>query len=118
MAVNEVIKQGESPHRVSVAGVLDAVHTVIRDYRWSPEPTKDLWSLLSQGLIDSYVRHNSKAARNYPRKKNEEPAGKPLILSASGEQVKFAKELRARQQESRTLWALRYPSVWTLRSAG
>ena len=101
MAVIEVIKQGESPHRVSVAGALDAIHTVIRDYRWSPEPKKDLWSLLSQALIDTYVRHGSKAARNYPRKKNEKPAGKPLILSANPEQIKRAKELKAHRKEKR-----------------
>jgi len=101
MAVANLIKQGESPHRVSVAGALDAVRTVMRDYRWRPEPGKDLWSLLSQALIDTYVRRGSKAARNYPRKKNEKPARKPLILSARREQVKFAKELKARQQEKR-----------------
>jgi len=101
MAVNAAIKQGESPHRVSVAGALDAVRTVIRDYRWRPESEKDLWSLLGEALIDTYVRHGSKAARNYPRKKNEKPAGKPLILSANREQLKFAKELKARRQEKR-----------------
>lgn len=101
MAVANLIEQGGSPHQVSVAGVLDAVRTVMRDYRWRPEPGEDLWSLLDQALIDTYVRHGSKAARNYPRKKNEKPAGKPLILSASREQVDSAKELKARQQEKR-----------------
>jgi hypothetical protein len=101
MAVAKVIKQGESPHRVSAAGALDAVRTVIRDYRWRPESEKDLWSLLGEALIDTYVRHGSKAAHNYPRKKNEKPAGKPLILSANREQLKFAKELKARRQEKR-----------------
>ena len=55
----------------------------MRDYRWRPDPGEDLWSLLGKALIDTYVRHGSKAARNYPRKKNEKPAGKPLILSAA-----------------------------------
>ena len=82
MAVNKVITQGESKHRVSVAGALDAVRTVMRDYRWRPEPGGDFWSLLDEALIDTYVRHGSRAARNCPRKKNEKPAGKPLIQPA------------------------------------
>jgi hypothetical protein len=101
MAVAKVIKQGESPHRVSAAGALDAVRTVMRDYRWRPDPGEDLWSLLGKALIDTYVRHGSKAARNYPRKKNEKPARKPLIELASREQVEFAKEFKPRQQEKR-----------------
>ena len=101
MAVDEAVKQGESPHRVSVAGALAAIRTVMRDYRWRPDPGKDLWSLLGEALIDTYVRHGSKASRNYPRKKNEKPAGKPVMQVASREQVACAKELKAHQQEKR-----------------
>jgi hypothetical protein len=101
MAVNEAIKQGESPHRVSVAGALGAIRTVMRDYRCRPDPGEDLWSLLGESLIDNYVRHSSKTAHNYPRKKKDKPPGQPVIELASPEQVKFAKELKARQQEKR-----------------
>ena len=101
MAVAEVIEQGESPHRVSVAGVLSAIRTVMRDYRWRPDPGEDLTSLLGQALIDSYVRHRSKTSRNYPRKKNEKPAGKPVIQPASRDQIAQAKERKAHQQEKR-----------------
>jgi hypothetical protein len=101
MAIAEVIEQGELPHRVSVAGVLSAIRTVMRDYRWRPEPGEDLASLLGQALIDPYVRKGSKASRNYPRKKNEKPAGKPVIQAASRDQVACVKELKARQQEKR-----------------
>jgi hypothetical protein len=101
MAVARAIGQGESPHRVSVAGALDAVRTVMRDYRWRPEPGEDLWSMLGEALLDTYVRHGSKASRNYPRKKQERPAGKPVIQLASREQVGCAKELKARRQEKR-----------------
>ena len=101
MAAAEVIEQGESPHRVSVAGVLSAIRTVMRDYRWRPDPGEDLVSLFREALIDPYVRQASKASRNYPRKKNEKPAGKPVIQPASREQVACIKELKARQQEKR-----------------
>lgn len=101
MAVAEVIEQGESPHRVSVAGALGAIRTVLRDYRWRPDLGKDLASLLGAALIDAYDRKSTKASRNYPRKKNEKPAGKPVIQAASREQVACVKELKARQQEKR-----------------
>ena len=101
MAVAEVIEQGESPHPLSVAGVLSAIRTVMRDYRWRPDPGEDLTSLLGQALIDSYVRHRSKTSRNYPRKKNEKPAGKPVIQPASRDQIAQAKERKTHQQEKR-----------------
>jgi hypothetical protein len=101
MAVAEVISRGEPPHRVSVAMALDAVRAAIRDYRWRPEPGEDLASLLGESLIDTYVRRRPKASRNYPRKKNETPAGKPLMQLADREQVMCAKELKAFQQQIR-----------------
>jgi len=100
LTVDRLIKQGESPHRVSVAGVLVAIRTAMRNYRWRPDPGEDLWSLLSEALIDTYVRHGSKAARNYPRKKNEKPAGKPIIQRANHEQVSCAKELKTTQRQN------------------
>jgi len=74
---------------------------VMQDYRWRPDLGEDLASLLGQALIDSYTRQSSKTSRNYPRKKNEKPAGKPVIQPASREQVARVKELKARQQEKR-----------------
>lgn len=101
MAVAEVIARGESPRRVSVAGALHAVRAAMRDYRWHPEPGEDLSSLLGEALIDTYVRHRPKASRNYPRKKNETPAGKPLMQLANREQITCAKEVKASRQEKR-----------------
>ena len=95
-----LIQQGESPHRVSVAGALGAIRTAMRNYRWRPDPGEDLWSSLSEALIDTYIRRSPKAARNYPRKKNERPAGKPAVQQATREQVSSAKELKAFQQQN------------------
>ncbi|MFV2069284.1 MAG: transposase [Pirellulales bacterium] len=98
LTVDQLIKQGEPPHRLSTAGALDAIRTVMRYYKWRPDPGEDLWALLGEALTDQYVRRSSKASRNYPRKKNEKPAGKPLIRVAHREQVKHAEELKALQQ--------------------
>ncbi len=100
LTVDTLIKQGEPPRRVSVAGALDAIRTAMRNYRWRPDPGEDLWSMLSESLIDDYVRHGSKAARNYPRKKNEKPAGKPILHTASREQISCAKALKTTQQHN------------------
>jgi hypothetical protein len=100
LTVDTLIKQGEPPRRVSVAGALDAIRTAMRNYRWRPDPGEDLWSMLSEALIDDYVRHSSKAARNYPRKKHEKPAGKPILHTASREQISCAKALKTTQQEN------------------
>ncbi len=100
LTINELIKHGESPHRVSVAAALDAIRTTMRYYKWRPDPGEDLWTLLGEAITDDYIRHSSKASRNYPRKKNEKPAGKPIMRVASREQVKQAKELRSLQQEN------------------
>jgi len=100
LTVDELIRQDESPHRLSVAGALDAIRTVIRYYKWRPDPGEDLWTLLGEAVTDDYVRQGSKASRNYPRKKNEKPAGKPVLKKASREQVQDAKELKTLQQEN------------------
>lgn len=100
LTIDELIQQGKSPHCLSVAGALDAIRTVMRYYKWRPDPGEDLWTLLGEAITDDYVRRSSKASRNYPRKKNEKPAGKPVLKRATREQVKHAKELKALQQEN------------------
>lgn len=100
LTIDKLIRQGESPHRLSAAGALDAIRTVMRYYKWRPDPGDDLWALLGEAMTDDYVRHGSKASRNYPTKKNERPAGKPVLKRATREQVKHAKELKALQQEN------------------
>lgn len=98
LTIEELVRQGESPHRMSVAGALDAIRTVMRYYKWRPDPREDLWTLLGEAVTDDYVRRGSKASRNYPRKKNEKPAGKPVLKKASREQVREAKALKAIEQ--------------------
>lgn len=97
LTIHELIQKGESPNRLSAACVLDAIRTVMRNYRCHPDPGEDLSTLLAEAMKDDYVRHRPKASRNYPRKKNEKPAGKPILIRATREQVKDAKELKTIQ---------------------
>ena len=55
-------------------------------------------TLFREALTDDYVRRSSKASRNYPRKNNEKPAGKPVRRAAHRELVRHAKEPKALQQ--------------------
>ena len=71
----------------------------MRNYKWRPDPGEDLWTLLSEAMIDTYVRRGPKASRNYPRKKQETPAGKPVMQLASREQVACAKEIKALRRQ-------------------
>lgn len=101
VAVKELIERGELPARLSVAGALDAIRSVMRDYRVRPDPGEDLWTLLRHAITDAYTRKGPKASRNYPRKKNERPAGKPVIQDANDEQRTAAKALKAARQANR-----------------
>ena len=100
LAINELIEEGESPRRLSTAGALAAIRTVMRYSQQRPDPGENLWVLLREATTDQYNRQSSKASRNYPRKKNEKPAGKPVLKMANRKQVRQAKELKAIEQEN------------------
>lgn len=68
--------------RLSIAGTLRAFRRVLRDYRHPRERGNRLRDKLKQALIDPYKRTN-KTSRDYPRKKNETPAGKPELIDAT-----------------------------------
>ncbi len=81
------------PSKISVAQVLRAFRTPMRAYKSRPDPGEDLHALLDIAIIDSY-RRASKASRDYPRKKQETPAGPPRIVLATTTQVQKAREIR------------------------
>lgn len=82
----------EDRNRISVARVLRAFAQAIDYCQWPPEPGQALAELLSQAVIDRY-RRRDKTSRDYPRKKYENPAGAPRILTASRTQRQRAQEV-------------------------
>jgi Transposase DDE domain len=82
------------PVRLSVAQVLRAFRRTMRDFT-HPAPQGDrLPDRLRTALIDTYQR-NSKSSRNYPRKRNKEPAiGIPKIRHATNAEIALATQLR------------------------
>lgn len=92
MTVLRLIDEGIDPLALSVAGARDAVRQVLRGQRPRRGP-RGLTGMLRAAVKDTYVRHTSKAARNYPRKKREKPPGPPKIQSAAKAEVKRASKL-------------------------
>jgi hypothetical protein len=96
-ALVEATKHKVPPERLSFAKLLLAFRRTLRDYLHPTEQGERLCERLREAIIDAYIRKN-KASRNYPRKKQERPAGPPVILRASRTQIKRAKEVTATQR--------------------
>ncbi len=97
----EARRQQTLPSRVSVAQMLRAFRRAMKDHR---HPAEDGWRLrrvLRESIVDSYKRKN-KASRNYPRKKQESPPGKPIINNATPQQIAQAKVVMAHYEKGLT----------------
>jgi hypothetical protein len=84
------------PRQLSVAIVLRAFRRTIR-HATPPEPEATLAGLLKSAVLDNNTRKN-KDSRDYPRKKQERPAGRPKILAATATQVQRARKLKQSQK--------------------
>ena len=84
-----LVPQGVPPERISFAGVWRAYRRPMREYKSRPDPGERLTELLDRAIIDPYQRKN-KTSRDYPRKKQEQAAGPPTILTATRAQVRLA----------------------------
>ena len=82
------------PQRMSVANVLHAYHTILREYKSAPDPGESLHELLITAVTDEYTRAN-KRSRNHPRKKAHESTRQPVIVKATKSQLKQAQQLHA-----------------------
>ena len=80
------------PRQLSVATVLRAFRRTIR-HAVPPDPEVTLSALLKLAIVDAYAR-KSKSSRDYPRKKQQKPAGRPQILTATSSQVRMARKLK------------------------
>jgi DDE family transposase len=97
---HRLAQQGVAPERISFVGVLRAYRRPIREYRCRPSPGERLTELLDQAIIDTYQRNN-KASRDYPRKKQEQATGPPIITQATRPQVELAQGIKDQQKRKR-----------------
>ena len=100
-AHSRLVRQGVPPRRISFAGILRAYRRPMREYKSRADVGERLSELLDRAVIDSYQRKN-KNSREYPRKKQEQPAGPPLIRVASRSQVRLTQQVKAQQKKGLT----------------
>ena len=96
-ALVEVRKSGADPSKLSCAETWREIRNTMRDYRHPVESGERLRQRLKSAVTDDYIRKD-KTSRNYPRKKQETPAGAPMIHLATKSQIKRAKELSMEQR--------------------
>lgn len=82
--------------RLSFAQSLKAFRRIARDHLHPQQPRQRLDDLLRQALLDTYPRKD-KSSRDYPRKKTEHPARKPLIQTATPNQISRAHYIKQTQ---------------------
>lgn len=95
MAVRELVKDGHDPWRWSVACALRAVRRAASLLEIATTHG-GLLGQLSRAVIDDYHRQRPKAARDWPRKKTERPAGAPEIRTAKRREIRKAQQLFAK----------------------
>jgi hypothetical protein len=98
---SRLVAQGVLPERISFAGVWRAYRRPMREYRSIPDPGERMSQLIDRALIDPYKRKN-KTSREYPRKKQEQAAGPPIIRKATRAQVQQAIQVKREQKKGLT----------------
>lgn len=98
---HRLTQQGVPVERISFAGVLRAYRLAMREYKNCPDPGERLTELLDKALIDTY-RRKTKTSRAYPRKKQEQATGPPIILLATCQQIRKAKQIKAQHKKRLT----------------
>jgi len=98
LALKEQTRAGEPADKTSIAAVLRIIRSMIADPSETRPPSASLPNRMRNATTDSYQRHGKKKSRNYPRRKTEPSTGPPIMLTATEEQKKRAKEIMAGQQ--------------------
>jgi hypothetical protein len=88
-----LVAQGVLPEQISFAGVWRAYRRAMREYKSPPDRGERIEQLIDLAIIDPYVRKN-KASRDYPRKKQEQAAGAPILCNATRAQVQQATQVK------------------------
>jgi hypothetical protein len=90
---SRLVGQGILPEQISFAGVWRAYRRAMREYKSPPDPDERMRQLIDRAIIDPYKRKN-KASRDYPRKKQEQATGPPILRKATRAQVQQAIQVK------------------------
>ena len=96
-----LVGQGVSPEQISFAGVWRAYRRAMREYKSRPDTGERMRQLIDRAIIDPYKRKN-KASRDYPRKKQEQATGSPILRKATRAQIQRAKQVKQEQKKALT----------------
>jgi hypothetical protein len=88
-----LVGQGVLPEQISFAGVWRAYRRPMREYKSPPDPGERMMQLIDRAILDPYQRKN-KTSRDYPRKKQEQAAGSPILRKATRAQVQQAMQVK------------------------
>jgi hypothetical protein len=96
-----LVGRGVPPERISFAGVWRAYRRPMREYKGPPDPGERMRQLIDRAIIDPYPRKN-KTSRDYPRKKQEQATGPPIVRKATRAQVEQATQVKREQRKGLT----------------
>jgi len=102
-ASRELVSQKIPLERLSVAQSMKAFRRIASDYLQAQRKNDRLFHLLRKALLDEYQRQD-KTSRDFPRKKQERPAGKPIIKQATPEQTQIAQNIKIPQTVNGVEW--------------
>jgi lauroyl/myristoyl acyltransferase len=97
MTASAILARGGDPLAWSAAKARDRVRRSMRRALRRQRPDRSLARDLAWAVKDDYARHGGKKARAWPHKKTEKPPGEPKIQSATPEQRRAAKRVKAKQ---------------------
>lgn len=96
-----LVGQGVLPEHISFAGVWRAYRRAMREYKSPPDPGERMRQLIDRAIIDPYERRN-KTSRDYPRKKQEQATGSPILRKATRAQVQQAMQVKRELEKGLT----------------
>ena len=89
-------KQAADPAKRSLANTMRAIRGCMRDRDGTPEPGRDLATLLGEAVTDSYDRKKTKAARYRPPNPDKKPIGAPQVRRLTAQEKKQLREIETK----------------------
>ena len=83
LVLKERTKFGDPDEQTSVATAIRIIRNIMHKHSTVRRSQDSLSARLSEATIDNYERKSKKKSRNYPRRKEEPSAGKPIVQAAT-----------------------------------
>jgi Transposase DDE domain len=97
MSVAGILARGADPLSWSAALARNRVRRSMRSALSGRRQDRGLAYAMARTTKDTYARHGSKKARDWPHKKKEKPPGNPIIQLANAQQRRAMQRLKTKQ---------------------